>query len=294
MTQKTKRCGAIVLETIIALPILIIALFAIVEFGLLSSNQSLVHAASRAGADAAAGLRSGLPTSGAVPADVADAVAKILAVRGITASCIRVEHTNGPDAPYVLVTGTGGGDPAAAPPSDGYVCISVCVENTELAPNLLEMFCLDLEDTYSQHTVCRCLPVCPDDSVAFEILVEAEGPDASATVGASVGNGWILYANGRICFNATIPADGIYTFSSRLWGDLGGPDLPNAAFVVDGVQVANFDVAETSFATAGVYSTDTFLTAGPHEFCIEFTNDFFMPPIDRNLFVDWMSVSGPN
>jgi|GEM_PF-4111604 len=293
--EKPERCGAIVLEAIIALPILIIALFAIVEFGLLSSHQSLVHAAGRAGADAAASLRSSLPTDGVVPPEIADAVAKVLAARGITASCIRVEHTNGPDAPYLSVAGTGGGEPVAATPSDDYVCVSVCVENTDLAPNLLELFCLDLDDTYSQHTVCRCLPPCLDDgAVAFEILVEAEGPDATATVGASTGNGWILWSNGRICFNATVPADGIYTFSSRLWSDLGGPDLANAAFVVDGVQVANFDVGETSFATAGTYSTDTFLTAGPHQFCIEFTNDFFMPPIDRNLYIDWMSLSGPN
>ena len=111
------------------------------EFGLLSSNQSLVHAASRAGADAASGLRGDLSTDGTVPAEITDAVAKILAARGITDSCIRIEHTNGPAPPYVSVQGSGGGDPAATPPSDDYVCVSVCVANSELAPNLLQLFC---------------------------------------------------------------------------------------------------------------------------------------------------------
>ena len=292
MLPRTKRHAAVVLEAIIALPIAIIALFAIVQFGLLSSNQSLVHSASRSGADIGSSLD--LPTSGDVPTEIINAVSKTLAARGMTYSCIRVEHSNGPAPPYVLETGIGGEAPAAAPPTEDYICVSVCVENTELAPNLLEAFCLDLEGTFSQQTVCRCYTPPPTDDVLFDILVEGEGPEVTASVGTSVGNGWLLYSNGTTCFDVTVPADGTYTFSSRLWGDQGGPDLPNAAFVVGGVQVANNNVSELSHATAGVYSTDVFLTAGTHQLCIAFTNDFFVRPIDRNLFVDWMALSGPN
>ena len=160
MLDKPKRCGVIALEAIIGLPILVIALLAIVEFGLLSSNQALVHAASRAGADAAASLGCDLPESGGVPTEIVDAVQCVLAARGATASCIRVEHTNGPASPHVLQSGSGGVAPAGVVPSDQYVCVSVCVDNTELAPNLLEVFCIDLDDTYSQQSVCRCLPPC--------------------------------------------------------------------------------------------------------------------------------------
>lgn len=145
------------LEAIIGLPILAIALFAIVEFGLLSSNQAFVHAASRAGADAAVGLGCDLPVSGGVPAEIVDAVEMVLAARGITPSCIRVEHTIGPSPPYVLTRGTGDSVPTATPPGDDYVCVSVCVENSELAPNMLASFCVDLEETFSQQTVCRCV-----------------------------------------------------------------------------------------------------------------------------------------
>ncbi len=289
-----KRTGAIVLELIVGLPVLIIALLAIVELGLLSSNQAMVHAASRAAADAAVSVGCDMPTDGEVPSEILDAVEKVLEARGMTASCVRVEHTNGPDPPYLLTNGDEASPPAAEPLGDNYVCVSVCVENTELAPNLLEAFCVDLDDTFSQQTVCRCLPPCPEETAMFDLLVEAESDEANPTVGGPYDEGWIVWSNGEICFNATLPADGTYTFSSRLWASQGGPDLANAAFIVDGVQVADFDIVETSHATAGVYSFDVVLPAGDHEFCVAFTNDFFMPPIDRNLFVDWMSISGPN
>ena len=145
------------LEAIIGLPILAIALFAIVEFGLLSSNQAFVHAASRAGADAAVGLGCDLPVSGGVPNEVVDAVEMVLAARGITVDSIRVEHTIGPSPPYVLTTGTNALPPTVTPPTDDYVCVSVGVENTELAPNMLSSFCVDLDETFSQQTVCRCV-----------------------------------------------------------------------------------------------------------------------------------------
>lgn len=133
-----------------------------------------------------------------------------------------------------------------------------------------------------------------DDGVRIEERFEAEGPDVRATVGAPTADGWILWSNGEIAFRTEVPEDGVYTFSSRLWASQGGPDLANAAFSVDGTQVADFDVSETSFAGAGEYSVDVFLSAGTHQFSVEFTNDFYVPPIDRNLFVDWMQVDGPN
>lgn len=154
--RPASRTGAVVLEAIIGLPILVIALMAIVEFGLLSANQAYVHASSRAGADAAAGIVRQLPASGPVPAEVDQAVSKVLGARGIAASWIRVEHTNGPAPPYALTSGNGGSTPTAAAPTGDYVRVSVCVENTELAPNLLRGFSIDLFGTFSQQTTCRC------------------------------------------------------------------------------------------------------------------------------------------
>ena len=129
---------------------------AIVVFGLLSSRQGIVHAASRAGADAAAAYES-LPPTGPIPVEITDAIDNVLAPLGITPACIRVEHTVGGPPASVLVSGSGGTTPSAPTPSSTYVRVSVCIENTQLTPNLLSMFLLDLANTFSQQTTCRCV-----------------------------------------------------------------------------------------------------------------------------------------
>jgi len=295
MHSATNRNGVTTLETIIALPVFLIAILAIVELGYLSSNQMIVQAASRAGADAAAALGCDLPTEGDVPTEIVTAVSSVLECKEAVASCIRVEHTLGDSPPYVLNYGSGAEPPAASPPTTrDYVCVSVCVENSELAPNLLRTFCIDLAGTYSQKSVCRCASCDKEEAESFSILVEAESDEATKSTGGPDPNGWNLWSNGTICFDATVPVDGTYTFCSRLWASRGGPELANAAFLVDGAQVGDFFIAPTSFGAAQVYCVDVFLTAGSHELCIAFTNDFYDPPIDRNLFIDWMSLDGPN
>ena len=156
MDRSRKRSGAVVLEAIIGLPVLIIALMAIVEFGMLSSNQAIVHAASRAAADAAAAVS--LPTSGAVPTEISNAATKVLDARGIGITCVRVEHTADlGGSTTVLLSGSGANNPTSPRPTDAYVAVTVCVENTQLAPNLLSIFKLDLSGSYSQHTTFRCV-----------------------------------------------------------------------------------------------------------------------------------------
>lgn len=155
--QHRKSNGSVVLELIVCLPILVIGIMSIVELGLLSANQAVVQGASVVGADMAVSLACDLPTGGAVPNEIVDAVNIALSCQGSEATCIRVEHSLGPSPPYVLMYGSGVASPAAPPPSTSdYVCVSVCVENSDLAPNLLQTFCFNLDETYSQHTTCRC------------------------------------------------------------------------------------------------------------------------------------------
>lgn len=129
---------------------------------------------------------------------------------------------------------------------------------------------------------------------SFSMIYEGEGPEATATVGAATPDGWLLWSNGEIVINADLPEDGDYRFCSRLWASQGGPDLANAELSVDGVAIDNFDVTATTHAGAETFCVDVNLSAGSHQFSVAFTNDFFVPPIDRNLFVDWLHVEGPN
>lgn len=154
----------------------------------------------------------------------------------------------------------------------------------------------DPEDTAGTFDNGIVLTAPEDESsgVLVSSRFDAEGGDVSVTTGGPHPEGWIVWSNGQIFFNADVPEDGIYQFSSRLWGSQALGVQPNAAFAVDGTQITNFDIAPTSFATAEVYSVDVNLTAGSHQFGVFFTNDFYQPPIDRNLFVDWLNLEGPN
>lgn len=133
-----------------------------------------------------------------------------------------------------------------------------------------------------------------EDCPTFSMMYEAEGGDVTATVGAPYADGWIVWSEGEIFVNVEVPKDGEYTFCSRLWASRGGPDLANAEFLVDDVAIDNFDIAPESHGDADVYCVDVNLTAGSHKFSVRFTNDYYDPPIDRNLFVDWLQVEGPN
>lgn len=146
------------------LPILIIALMAIAEFGLLLSNTQYLEMSSRAGAQVAAEFPT-LPESGAVPASVVAAVNQELAQRGLpVAREIRLEHDvdTGPPGtpPFILKSGPGPScpdptdEPAAPSGASGrnYVRVTVCVNTTDLTPNLLKTFGVDLSERVSQQT----------------------------------------------------------------------------------------------------------------------------------------------
>ena len=162
------RRGVVMLELILALPLLIIVVMAIVEFGLLFSNEQVVEMASRAGTQVASKLTP-LPVSGAVPAQISNAVATELARIGVTRYCIRLEHNANPAAPpatlatpVVLQTtfGTGPTTTPAVPAvsvTSGvpYVRVTVVVFTTDLTPNLMTNYCLDLTGRVSAQTKLR-------------------------------------------------------------------------------------------------------------------------------------------
>ena len=160
--------------------------------------------------------------------------------------------------------------------------------------------CDDAEDTSGVIDNCIVLTEPEDEGGSststspVTILLDAEGDDVSTTTGGGYSEGWNLWSNGQLYADVEIPEDGLYKFSANLWGQQGGADLPNAALLVDGVAIQDFDVTATSHDMADEYCVEVFLTAGTHQFAVEYTNDFFSPPIDRNLLIDWIQVVGPN
>ncbi len=164
----TNRRGIATIEIILTLPIFIIAVMAIVEMGLLVSNEQIVEMSCRAGSQVASELAS-IPTSGAVPASVQTAVARELAQVGATSYQVRLEHNinfvGGAGAtmsPVVLTTTTAGGPTYCPPPptitltpNRRYVRVTVCVYSTALTPNLLRNFGVDMSQRVSDQTTLR-------------------------------------------------------------------------------------------------------------------------------------------
>jgi Flp pilus assembly protein TadG len=125
------------------LPVWIILVLMIVQFGQLSSSVQHVTRASRVGAEVAA-QTAPLPAAGEVPSQIVDAIQCQLAKSGLACSQVILEH-NLADAPVTLVSGTGGGTPPANPLPDACcVRVTVFVPVAAIMPNLLGKMGVDL------------------------------------------------------------------------------------------------------------------------------------------------------
>lgn len=147
-----RRRGAVTLELILVLPIWLMGLLAIIEFGALQGNQQQVALASRVGAEEAAQTPNLAMYTGVVPTNITSAITNQLTSSGISWCKVIVEHNVG--GPTTLTSGTCDCDPPTTtlPPTGRYVRVTVCVPITQLVPNLLGSFGLDLSDCFVQHS----------------------------------------------------------------------------------------------------------------------------------------------
>lgn len=151
---RSTRRGSIILELIIATPILVIALFVVVQFGLILANIKQVALASREAARIAAqspGLAPGVPTT-AVASTIRTEVNARLESAGFGSAAsegVTLRHTvAGGD---VATDGTCG-DPTSLPLPASAVRVTVCVELATLTPNLLSAFGYDILGSVVEHT----------------------------------------------------------------------------------------------------------------------------------------------
>lgn len=170
---RRKKLGAVVLELLLTLPLVLIALLAVIEFGLLWSNMQGVEMAARSGTQVATRYPA-LPNAGAVPPDVITAVADELARIGVTDYRIQLTHnvaytpnpSIGPVVTLDSTIGTGLSSvptqpPIALVPDRTFVRVTVFVNTvggtspTGLTPNLLNIFGIDLANRVSQASEVR-------------------------------------------------------------------------------------------------------------------------------------------
>ncbi len=144
---RTRR-GALILEMVIVLPIMLIALLAIVQFGFYFENMQQVSLAARIAAEVASQTPN-LPDADGdpVPENVRRAVEQHLASCGISGVAIRLEHNTGGE-PVVLRYPTVDSGLSLTklddPPPGRYVRATVVVPTCELMPDALSVVGLNL------------------------------------------------------------------------------------------------------------------------------------------------------
>ncbi|MDQ3032196.1 MAG: DUF1592 domain-containing protein [Myxococcota bacterium] len=100
------------------------------------------------------------------------------------------------------------------------------------------------------------------------------------------------YAN--ICSATVLAHDvaveaGLHRFSARVYGAQAGPELVQMRMLIDGMDAGVFEIASTESAPE-IVTIERELTAGNHTFAVEFLNDYYMLPDNRDLRVDWFRI----
>jgi hypothetical protein len=138
-----RRRGVVTFELIVTLPILIIFLAAVIEFGLILANAKQVSLASRAGAKIAA--ESPAPFGPGTLAAIRAAVDRQLETAGFGPNAsvgISLQHSisYGGATPQTSGDCSSPGSPSLPTGGDGAVRVTVCVELSKLTPDLLSTF----------------------------------------------------------------------------------------------------------------------------------------------------------
>lgn len=107
--------------------------------------------------------------------------------------------------------------------------------------------------------------------------------------GGSHPDGWNIWDNGYISFNHTFTA-GPRQIKVRAAGQ-NGNGWPNMQVRVNGAVIGNVTVSTAAWTD---YTFSYNATAGNADVRIYFTNDYYQAPIDRNLFVDKVTIVNPS
>ena len=174
-SARSRRRGVVTLELIVVTPIIAIMLSAVVEFGIMLAGITQLSASARAGAKIASELSTADLASAAPAVNinlVQAAVDNVLGSAGMTSCTVILDH-NPTCGGLVAATKSAGGGcggacaaPATALPTialipGGTVRVTVCVDATQLAPNLLTTFGYDLTGQVVSESITLPYENCP-------------------------------------------------------------------------------------------------------------------------------------
>jgi hypothetical protein len=126
----------------------------------------------------------------------------------------------------------------------------------------------------------------PDDRNLYVIQTVISGGAAPSVIATLPGS--TLWSNGYIENSVTFPGAGSYRFDVSAYGSYAA-GWPNMELRIDGAAVGSTTVNSGSAAT---YTFQANVPSGAHSVAIAFTNDYYAPPDDRNLYVIQTVISG--
>ena len=122
---------------------------------------------------------------------------------------------------------------------------------------------------------------------------EAEAATTTHECGGAAGAFWNLWSACGLAVQVTVPAPATYQIRVRAYQRAAGPD-PARMQVRDGALSVGGEIDVPALSTApGIYTVSKFLDAGVHTLHVEFTNDYYVDPDDRNLYIDYVELYGP-
>lgn len=164
--EQSKRRGAVVFEALLWLPVFLIALSAVIEFGMVLNGLHAVKLAARAGAKYAAELDVGAIGSSSAVEDVQAAVDRVLSSSGYDSCQVRLEYVNcvGSGNSIAGPCPTCTACPSCSQPAvplaptildvpGGMVRVTVCVNVSEMTPDLLGWVGASISDRVAQYSV---------------------------------------------------------------------------------------------------------------------------------------------
>jgi endoglucanase len=106
---------------------------------------------------------------------------------------------------------------------------------------------------------------------------------ATKTTGGPTADVYGIWTNGYIEDSVNFPVSGKYSFIVMASGSAAAGLWPEMEIRID---QSTIDSVTVHSATWGTYVIEGNIPAGIHNLAIAFTNDYYNPPEDRNLYVD--------